>query len=824
MVFQVRRFAWSFYRDPSDFMSNNTNVKLYNGHNYRVLNVEGFDRIVFGCPPGVVKDFARRGDELPSRYIIPIRTFVKGKNYFDFEFIVYSFLFMRSKKEKVTIYCTTDQRDRFNIILDETLYGPKFHQIIRSQFRKIATQSAFSEKKAQRFYAFLDKVAVDKVLLESFQGLLKSHAGERALLSGIQKHFVRLLGSNKWLEKNSDVDMVSILAKNYILCAQLKNEMDLFALTSEASREKFTHDVIDFQVFDENNSVVVEGKDDKARKLNVVQVSPSVFDVYIDGDEPKISHIDISKVDPEDVPVKIEEIKKPYMGATFLGVGSGFAANRKDSCLIVWTEGKGIMVDAFPDTNRQCLCYGISENDIRYVLLTHVHSDHDAGLVEKILQGERIKIISTQIIFDSFLRKVAAITRFPIDVIEGFIDFLEVEPCKTIKLPGFKSSYFTFDYSLHSIPSGRFVLTYKNKKTGAKKIISHSGDTKFDINKINAWYEKGVLTRKRRDAVLGFVWDANLIIHEVGGGILHTELSSLEAINRSLKKKTILVHQHEDPVPHPYFRFAAEGQVEAMIKARKNGSSSDLETVKHVPLFKGLQQNRLLDMLSYSEVVKYKPDEVVFLQNDFGDAFYIILDGFAEVVIDGKSCAIYEKGKFFGELAVSTPNPYRRATIRAKSQLTLLKVPKQYYGALDLPKIRDDFYKLTDYFSEIISPSLVASLAFGKIMDWRKNEVIIRQGAMDDDMYIILSGKVEVINDKRENLAFLSRGDVIGEVSCLKNVPRTATVLAHSDEVYAICLKKEEAMMVFKLFPSFYGTVYKKIKKIEASMSVKPKA
>ena len=162
---------------------------MYKGRNYRVLSVEGFDRIVFGCPPGLVKDFTRRGDDLPCRYIIPIRTFVKGKNYFDFEFIIYSFLFLKSKKERVSIYCTADQRDRFNAILDETLYGPKFHQILRSQFRKVVTRAGFSEKNAQRFYAFLDKVAADKALFASFQGFLKSHAGERKLQAGIKKYF-----------------------------------------------------------------------------------------------------------------------------------------------------------------------------------------------------------------------------------------------------------------------------------------------------------------------------------------------------------------------------------------------------------------------------------------------------------------------------------------------------------------------------------------------------------------------------------------------------------------------------------------------------------
>lgn len=801
-------------------MINKNDISIFKGGNYRVLHIKGYDKIVFGCPPGIVKDFANRKQELPSRYVIPIRTFVKGKNYFDFEFIVYSFLFINPKKEKVTIYCTEEQRERFNIILNETLYGPKFKQILHSQFKRFVSQANYSEKSKKRFYDFLDIVADDTVLFGQFQRYLKSHAGERALLEGIETYMVGLMSANKWSSGNGIAKIKSVLAKNYILCAQLKTEMDMFALASEDKRERYTDSVIDFQIFNEDNEIFVNALEDKKQRLAIKQVRPSVFEIYINKIKSSACSIDISNLDADTEPVKINPIKKPYMGVTFMGVGSGFAAKKKNSCLIAWTEGKGIMVDALPDSNRQTLCCGISENDIKYIFLTHVHSDHDAGLVEKILQGERIKIISTRMIFDSFLRKVEAITCFPTDVIESFVDFLEVEPNKKIRLPGFQYSYFTFDYSLHSIPTGRFVLTYEDKKNKVKKTISHSGDAKFDIGQINKWYDKGIFTKKRRDAVLGFVWDADLVIHDVGGGILHTELASLDQIEEAIAKKTILVHQHIVPPSHPFFRFAKEGDVEELIKAKKDAMSGiQMETLKHIPLFKGFQQNRLLDMFSYSEIVKYQPNEIVFAQNDMGDAFYIILDGFAEIIIDGKSCAIYERGKFFGELAITTQNPYRRATILAKSPLTLLKVPKNYYNQLALPQIRDDFYKLTDYFNQIISPSLIASLAFGKITHWRKNDVIIQKGALDDDMYIILSGEVEVIGDRKVTLAFLARGDVIGEVSCLKNVPRTATVLARSDEVYAICLQKKEAQLVFNLFPSFYGTVYKKVKRIEASLA-----
>ena len=119
------------------------------------------------------------------------------------------------------------------------------------------------------------------------------------------------------------------------------------------------------------------------------------------------------------------------------------------------------MVDAFSEHNESTLKYGITDKDISYIILSHVHSDHDSGLIEKILSGQRVKLITTRIIFESFLRKMEGISRFPQDVIEEFVDLLEVEAGKEIKLPGFENTFLLFDYSLHSIPAGRFRLSYR---------------------------------------------------------------------------------------------------------------------------------------------------------------------------------------------------------------------------------------------------------------------------------------------------------------------------------------------------------------------------
>jgi CRP-like cAMP-binding protein len=62
-------------------------------------------------------------------------------------------------------------------------------------------------------------------------------------------------------------------------------------------------------------------------------------------------------------------------------------------------------------------------------------------------------------------------------------------------------------------------------------------------------------------------------------------------------------------------------------------------------------------------------------------------------------------------------------------------------------------------------------------------EVIVKEGDPGDSMYLIKSGKVEVTtldpkDRRRLTLARLSTGEFFGEVSLIKNKPRTATITA----------------------------------------------
>jgi len=535
-----------------------------NGHLYSLLETKDYGEIVFGCPPGIVKEFLRLKKPLPSKYVISSQTFCDNLNNFDFEFIVYSYLFTRAAGSVVSVYCLPEQEKRFRDILNETLFGPRFDQLLESQSNKLLNEKCLDAKGRKNLKIFLRKnVAKNKSIAILFDNLLREHNSEPQ----ISKQLKQLI-EDKVLSKNQSVlnsgikNLSKKLTKIYLQCAQLQKEIDLFSLAKERDRNSFISKTVKFHHIGKSNICILDGLKNKGKKLKIQEVEPGVFKVL----EKKIERCTVNL---NTIALKIKKkepkpIQVPFFGVTFVGVGSGFSHDKQNSSVIVWAEGKGILIDVVAENNSILWNYGINKNDVRHVFLTHVHSDHDAGVLENLLEKRKTNLISSRIIYESFLRKSQALTSLSKKSIEKYVKFIEVEPSKKIRIPGFKNTFFEFDYSLHSIPSGRCTITFEKGKT--TKSIAHSGDTKYDISKINAWYEKGTFTQTRKNGVLGFIWDSDLIIHDVGGGNLHTDYESLIHFNKKIKQKIILVHQNGEPHPKSQLRYATDGETIALIK------------------------------------------------------------------------------------------------------------------------------------------------------------------------------------------------------------------------------------------------------------------
>jgi len=421
--------------------------------------------------------------------------------------------------------------------------------------------------------------------------------------------------------------------------------------------------------------------------------------------------------------------------------------------------------------------------------------------------------LTSDIIFDSFLQKAEALTRFPKEEIKEFVCHTALEEGKEIAIPGMDRAFITFDYAFHSIPSGRFKLRYRSL-AGEEKTIGFSGDTKYSKEFVNRLHSNGIITADRKEKILGFLWDCDLIIHEAGGGKLHTSITDLEKLPTPLLKKCILIHTDKVTRKNRKFHFAEEGETVHIIEKKKlpHLSNDDiLVLIKNTGIFPQLTQSRFKKIMEETGVETFTKGQHIFeLGNKYN--LYIILSGFAEVLRNKELVTIYGKGCFFCIPDKLSTGRESGITVKARNNLELLYIRKSALKNFDdLSFIQACMFEFVNFFSDWPPSSLIGYLSQSKSLILKKGDNIVTYGDTSNDVYVLIDGKVNVVWSDSSHIAQIESVDILGEIAFFKQIPRTTTLTVSSDTATVLCVNEKLFSLIAAKFPSFHGTILKKM-------------
>lgn len=783
--------------------------------NANLLSIKGFGEVLLGCPSDVIKPLIQE-KRFPDYCVLTLRTLRQGRNLLDIEFLFYMIAFFRHRAgEKFRFVCTSEQRVRILRILKETLNGPSLAELFGAYLppsavglpprtRRRLSDTAFVRRQDTRMGVvgtLLRRIGEHRELQSAFRQGLADHLTSTQLVRAVRPFFDEIEGVKPKKE--------AATAKAWVKAMLMRQECDHFGPYPQ-NPEAAVEAHIDFVLFNRHNEAVLRtGK----REIIIRQEEPCLFEIaFGKGVRGKPFEVDMRTNEPPilGVPKKRTPFVPPELGVTYVGTGTGFSPGKHTTCNIAWIGGSGVAVDLMADSVRYMRRLGISRGDVLNVILTHVHGDHDAGLFQRLVDADKIQLLTTRIIYENFLRKAEAVTCIPQAELEHIVDFVELKPGRDCEVPGIPHLTIRCAYMFHPVPTLGVILSYQPPRR-VKMSIAFSGDTLFDPELLDDLCARGVIPPDRRDCLLNFIWDADMVLHEAGGPPIHTQLDVLANLPPAVKQKVWVNHLAQEKGRYRGLRVAREGQTVVLLKGKPvQGKRQDIDTLRSTGLFDHLSTRAMGRLLRQGRVVRRRAGDVVLREGEKGDEFFIILSGMAVATKSELLVNEYERGDFFGELAIVSPDGKRRATVVAQTDMRLFRMTGDLYRAYNLPRLEEtNMYDLVNFFSEHMTPTLLSSLAVGEVEQFSRGEDIVLLGARDTTAYVLLSGVVEAVDAADAQIGVLKDVDVFGEIAALERVPRTATVRAITD-VKVLKLRERQFCELLRRFPSFYATVMQK--------------
>ncbi|HEX3954162.1 MAG TPA: cyclic nucleotide-binding domain-containing protein [Stellaceae bacterium] len=240
---------------------------------------------------------------------------------------------------------------------------------------------------------------------------------------------------------------------------------------------------------------------------------------------------------------------------------------------------------------------------------------------------------------------------------------------------------------------------------------------------------------------------------------------------------------------------ADEPLIQAKIeRAGVHLSVSDLisSIQQKVPLFHSLTTAQIREFMIHSELHAPKSGDVVVRRGEYSNSLFAVLDG--EVGIqtdldDPTQLVRLGAGEFFGEMALISGRR-RNNTIVATASSLLLEVGRTFMVRLVRSELKvrqaiDDAAvarQISSFLGTHVPISLMSEvIATTLVLEFKPNESLIDEGALDDAVFLIRRGSVTVsvrLGGRDVVLAYLPAGNYVGEMALVTRRARMATVRA----------------------------------------------